>query len=107
MESNILLSEKIKNEGLTITSEHPYSEDNFERKFQAKLSLSNFFLTTKRIIDRVQGKTTHGIKNVLIKKIKNEVLTFTYEHPYYAGHFEGKFHSKISPSDQSFEQSEE
>ena len=31
-------SEPIKNEVLTITSEHPSSEDQFERKFQAKVS---------------------------------------------------------------------
>ena len=43
MEPNNLLSEHIKNEVLTITSEHPSSEDNFERKFQAKLSSNNIF----------------------------------------------------------------
>ena len=36
-------SEIIKNEVLTITSEHPYSEDNFERKSQAKISQFNQF----------------------------------------------------------------
>ena len=35
----MLLSEHIQNEVLTITSEHPYSEDHFEAKFQAKISL--------------------------------------------------------------------
>ena len=33
--------ENIQNEVLTITSEHPYSECNFERKFQAKIYPSN------------------------------------------------------------------
>ena len=34
MELNMLSSEHIKNEVLTINSEHPYSEDKFDRKFQ-------------------------------------------------------------------------
>ena len=34
------LSGLIQNEVLTITSEHPYSEDHFERKLQAKISPS-------------------------------------------------------------------
>ena len=38
---NMFSSEHIKNEVLTITSEHPFSEDNFERKLQVKLYLSN------------------------------------------------------------------
>ena len=36
-------SEIVQNEVLTITSEHPYSEDNFESKFQAKIYPSNQF----------------------------------------------------------------
>ena len=34
-------SENIQNEVITITSEHPSSEDNFERKPQHKISLYN------------------------------------------------------------------
>ena len=34
-------SKYIKNEVINITYDHPYSEYNFERKFQAKLSSSN------------------------------------------------------------------
>ena len=30
-------SEQIKNEVITLIYEHPYSEDNFERRFQAKM----------------------------------------------------------------------
>ena len=41
MEPNKLSSEYIKNELITITSEHPSYEDNFERKLQSKLSPSN------------------------------------------------------------------
>ena len=53
---------------LTLASEHSSSEDNFERKFQAKLSLHNqVFEKNRRIIDRVQGKTTNGTKQVIIR----------------------------------------
>ena len=41
METNKLSSEHIKNEVLTIIFEHPYSEHNFERKPQSKISTSN------------------------------------------------------------------
>ena len=41
MEPNKFSSEQIKNEVLTITSEHPYHEDNSERRFQSKISTSN------------------------------------------------------------------
>ena len=34
-------SEPIQNELLTLTFEHPSSEDHFERKFQAKISPSD------------------------------------------------------------------
>ena len=41
MEPNMLSSEHIENEVLNINSEHPYYEDHFESKFQAKISPSN------------------------------------------------------------------
>ena len=34
-------SEHIRNEVLIITSEHPYSEDHFERKFKSNISPSD------------------------------------------------------------------
>ena len=34
-------SEHIQNEVLAITSEHPYSEDHFDRKLQANMSPSD------------------------------------------------------------------
>ena len=39
----MLSLEKTENEVLTITSEPPSSEDNFERKLQAKISPSDQF----------------------------------------------------------------
>ena len=38
MEPSMFSSERIKNEVLTITSEHPSSEDNFESKSRANIS---------------------------------------------------------------------
>ena len=37
----ILSSEHIQNEVFNITSEHPYSEDQFERKYQSKIPPSD------------------------------------------------------------------
>ena len=41
MEPKTFSPEHIKNEVLTLTSEHPSSEDKFESKFQDNLSPSN------------------------------------------------------------------
>ena len=41
MEPNKFSSEHIKNEAITLTSEYPYFDDCFERKFWDKLSPSN------------------------------------------------------------------
>ena len=62
---NNLRSGTIKNEALTITSEHQYSEDHFERKFQDNSSPSDQSLEKK--INRVQGKVTHRIKHVVFR----------------------------------------
>ena len=40
-------------------------------------------------------------------KIKNKVLTITYDHPYSEYNFDRKFQDKISPSNQGFETPEE
>ena len=55
----MLSSEHIKNKVLTITSEHPYSEDQFERKFQVKISSSDqgFEKEKKELID-FKGENT-------------------------------------------------
>ena len=41
MEPKTLSSEHIKKEVLTITSEHPSSEEKFDRKFQSKITPYN------------------------------------------------------------------
>ena len=37
----MFLSEYVKNELLTLTSDHPYFEDNFQSKFKAGISPSD------------------------------------------------------------------
>ena len=63
----MLSLEKTENEVLTITYEPSSSEDNFQRKLQAKISPSDQFLKTRRRNDIFQGKTIHGTKHVLIR----------------------------------------
>ena len=48
MESNMFSSEHIQNEVLTVASENPSYEDNFERKFQARISPYNQFLNNQK-----------------------------------------------------------
>ena len=51
-------SEHIQNESLTITFEHPSSEDQFERKFQDNISPSDKrFGKQEEAFDKVQGET--------------------------------------------------
>ena len=56
---------------------------------------------------KFKGKYHDGLIKLLSGTIQNEVLTINYEHPHSEDHFERKFQSKISPSDQSFEKQEE
>ena len=87
---------------LTVTSEHPYYEYSFEKKFQDKTSWK-----TKRRIDRVQGRTTNGSKIIIIRTYKNEGLTLTSEHLSSEDWFETKIQAKFDKCDQFFEQTEE
>ena len=52
---------------LIITSEHPSSEDNFERKFQSNISTSNqIFEQPEEELIGFKGKEQNGTKQVLI-----------------------------------------
>ena len=94
-------SEHTENEWITTTTENPSSENYFKTKLQAK------FLKKRRRIDKIQGKTTHGIKHILIITYWNEVLTLTSEHPSSEDNFESKSQAMLSPSDQIFGKKEE
>ena len=55
-----------------------------------------------RRINRIWGKTTHGIKHVLLEHIKNEVLTLTSERISSEDNFERKLQAKLYPPDKIF-----
>ena len=77
----ILSSEHIQNEVFNITSEHPYSEDHFERKFQAKIHPSDQSdeKQEEKLIE-FKGKNKYKQNMFSSENTKNEVLTFTSEH---------------------------
>ena len=61
MESNMISSEHIQIEVLNITSEHPSSEDHFERKSQAKISPSDqIFEKQEEQLIYFRGKNTRN-----------------------------------------------
>ena len=98
------LSGPIQNEVLTINSEHPYSVDHFESKFQANISPSEKSIVTPKE-ELIDFKEEHhdGLIKFSLVLIHNEVLALTSEHLYYADHFERIFQANISPYKQSLE----
>ena len=108
MERNKFSSEHIKNGVLTLTSEYPSSEDNFESRFQANISPYN--QSSEQLEEELiefNGKQQMEPSTFSSEQLKNEVLTITSEHPSSKDNFERKFQSKLSPSNQFFEQPEE
>ena len=98
-------SEHIQNKVLTITSEHPSSEDHFERKFQAKIYPSDQSdeKQEEKLI-QFKGKNKQNQNMFSSENTKNEVLTITSEHESSENNFERKSQAKTSPSNQNFEQ---
>ena len=93
--SNMFLSEHIKYNVLTITSENPYTEDRFERKSQAKISPSDQNSEKyKEALIKFKGKYHDELRKSSSVPIQNEVLTFTSEHPPSEYHSENKFQSQ-------------
>ena len=87
-----------------ITSEHPFSVNNFERKFQAKISPSDqIFEEQEEHLIEFKGKHHDELRKFSSGPIQNEGLTITSEHPSSGDHFESKPQANISPYDQSFE----
>ena len=118
----------------TINSEHPYSVDHFEGKFQDKMYTSNqsfekleeelnpiknsyikamnnnIATMIEKINDTLTNEKDDKIIELLSKQseiIQNEVLTITSENPSSEDHFDRKFQDNIYPSNQIFEQPEE
>ena len=80
MEPNKFSLEHIKNEVLTLTSDNPYYEDDFERKFQAKFSPYNqIFEHPEEELIGSKGKQQMEPNKLLSEHIKNEVLNLTSE----------------------------
>ena len=107
MELNKFSSEHVKNEVITITSEHPYSNDNFERSSNPSFLHLVKVKTTKRRIDIVQGEKSNGTKQVIIKThLKyspySQLWTFIFWILLWK-----KFQAKFDKSDQVFEHPEE
>ena len=93
---------------ITLTYEHPYSEDTFERKFQANHSPSNQKIEQpeEEFID-FKGKQQMETNKFSSEHIENEVLTLTSKTSSSEDCFETKLQSKFDKSDQIFEQPEE
>ena len=104
----------IQNEMLTLTAEHPSSEDHFESKLQAEFSPSEIALKKEEeliesMIKTQEFKEEHydGLRKFSSGPIQNEVLTITSEHPSYENRFEWKFKDNIFLSNQILEKPEE
>ena len=93
---------------LTIKSEHPSSEDQFERKSQNKISPSNkIFEQPEEEFIEFKGEQKIQPNKFSAENIKNVVLTITYEASFSKYFFETKLQAKFNKTDQIFEQSEE
>ena len=93
---------------LSITSENPYYEDHFERKFQTEIYPSDqSFKKYEETSIKLKEKCHDELRKSSSAPIKNEVITITSEYPYSKDHFEGIFQAKIYPSDQGFKKQEE
>ena len=92
---------------LTLTSEKPYSEDNFESKFQAKTSPfnQNFLQLEEELINYKKEKMEPN--KFSSEHIENGVLNITSETPSSEDFLETKLQDKFNKSDQNFEQPEE
>ena len=69
---------KNKNEVLTITSEHPYSEDKFERKFQDMISPYNqSFEQPEEELIEFNGKQHMDTNKLSSEHIENNMVALT------------------------------
>ena len=88
----------------TVNSEHSYSKDHFESKFQDKISPSEQSIDKpeEELID-LKEEHHDELRKFSSVPIQTEVLTLTSEHISYADQFERKSQANISPSEQSLE----
>ena len=101
-------SENIQYEVLTITSEHPYYEDQIERKPQDKISPYNqSFEHPEEELIEFKGEEQMDPNNLSSEHIENKMVTLTSETLSSEYFFETKLHARLSKSDLLFEQPEE
>ena len=101
-------SEIIQNEVLTINSENPYCEDNFERKSQAKISpYGQSFEEQEEEFIYFKEEHHYELETNSSGPIQNWLININYEHPSSEDHFERKSQAKISSSDKILEKQEE
>ena len=88
----------------TVNSEHSYSKDHFESKFQDKISPSEQSIDKpeEELID-LKEEHHDELRNFSSGPIQNEFLTLISEHPSSENHFERKLQANISPSEKSLE----
>ena len=93
---------------LTVRSEPKYSEDHFERKFQAKISPYDqiLFKPEEELID-IKEEHQDELRKFSSVPIQSEVITLTSEHPSSEDYSENNFEDKISPSEKSLDKPEE
>ena len=93
---------------LTITSEHPSSEDKYERKPQNKISPYNqSFEQTKEEVIEFKGEQQMDPNKLSSEHIENNMVNITSEILSIEDCFETKLHTKFDTYYQLFEQPEE
>ena len=71
----------IQNEVLTITSEHQYSEDHFENKFQTKISPYNqIFEKLEKVLIEFNGEQQMKPNKFSLERIENRMVNLTSEY---------------------------
>ena len=98
----------IQNKVLTITSEHPSSEDHFERNFQGNISSSNQSLEQpEEELIEFKAKQQMGTKIFPSEHIENKMVTLTSETLFSEDCFENKLQGNFDKYDKKIEQPEE
>ena len=107
MESNIFSSEHTKNEVLTLASEHPYSEDDFQSKLKEDIFSSNQgFEKQEEELTEFKERQQMEPNMLSLYHTKNEVITINSETLSSDDHFETNLQAKFDKYDQILKQPE-
>ena len=100
MEPNMFSLEHIKNEVLIINSEHPYSKDHFDSKFQKNIfPCSQSFEQPERGLIEFKGEQLKGPNKFSSEHIENKMVTLTSETLSSEDCFKTKLQAKFDKSD--------